>query len=399
MAASSAPSGAVGSAGIFGQAYALFRDERLSFRAKGVFGLLCTQDHGNGVTAELVAECSTDGVSAVRAALRELEEFGYLVRERSARSEGSLGDVAYSVSEFARLAPGGDGHSPARVDEGGRHGSAPGRADRSAPAGGTEVAQRQTSASRGPFLVSDQVQEVLLAFPDSFREAIRAAARTDRPRALVVAVERELRAVGWYRLVERVRRRWVTHGYARLLAEGALKRPVGAAVAMVKAGPCPDPRCEDGWLEDGAACRACGEREKDRRAGQARRRPESRQGAAGPQSCPHCGGQPGAGGGPCGACARSAEAVREEIPGLVDAAVRDWAAVPGVSAAEARAEVEHAVARARTDAAEAGAALTGQALAARLAALEEGRRAWTARNEIGAGDRAGLPAVADRRGH
>ncbi|MGP3991655.1 hypothetical protein [Streptomyces sp. 3N207] len=388
MAASSAPSGAVRSADIVGQAYgALFRDERLSFRAKGVFGLLCTNGDGHGVTAELLAECSTDGVSAVRAALRELEEFGYLVRERSARSEGSLGDVSYAVSEFARSAPGGDGHSPARS------------ADHSAPAGGTEAAQRQTSASRGPFLVSDQVQEVLLAFPGDFREAIRAVARTDRPRALVVAVERELRAVGRHRLAERVRRRWVTHGYARLLAEGTLKRPVGAAVALVKAGPCPDPRCEDGRLEDGAACRACGEREKDRRAGQARRRPESRQGAAGPQSCPHCGGQPGADGELCGACARSAEAVREEIAGLVDAAVRDWAAVPGVSAAEARAEVEHAVARARMDAAEAGAALTGQALAARLAALEEGRRAWTARNEIGAGDRAGLPAIADRPGH
>jgi hypothetical protein len=381
----------------------LFRDRRLSLKAKGVLGLILIHRDGLGVTAELIAEWSTDGVPAVRAALRELEHFGYLTREQCA----DTGDapIMYSTGNTARTAS-SDGARPSAVTApsgrgaAGRHGppvdgGAGGGAGGSRPTRDSGVPRRHAVAADGGFLVGHEVQEVLLAFPGSLREAMRTTAHTDRPRALVTAVERELRRVSRHRLVERVRRRWISHGYARLLAEGTLKRPVGAAVAMVKAGSCPNPRCEDGWLEDGEVCRACEEREKDRRAEQARQPQE----AARRQTCPYCGTERGTGQEPCGVCVRRADAARREVSALIDSAVGDWAAVPDASAAEKRSEVESVVARACADAADAGAAPAGQALAARLAALEEARRARAARDRIGPGDQAGLPASSRGRGH
>ncbi|MFI8854820.1 hypothetical protein ACIGW3_32075 [Streptomyces sp. NPDC053499] len=390
----------------------LFRDERLSLRAKGLFGLISVHETGSGVTAELLMERSPDSAPSVRAALRELERFGYLVLDRPGRASGAPDRVRYFLAgATAGSAPGaaeGCGPSAGSGERGSEEDRSPtGRTSRTGGTGGTGTGKPRNATAGKPFLVSDQVHEVLLAFPGSLREALRAAAHTDRPRALVAAVERELRTVHVHRLAERVRRRWVSHGYARLLAEGALKRPVGAAVAMVKAGPCPDPRCEDGRLEDGAVCRACTERKQDRRAGRARRpqHPQEAavrhpQEAAAQRPCAHCGTGLDADGS-CPECTRKAAAVLEETAELIDTAVQDRAAVPGASAAGVRAEVEAAVARARTDAAEAGASAAGQALAGRLAALEEVRRARAARSESenGAGIRAGLSANADRRGH
>ncbi|MFE0766534.1 hypothetical protein [Streptomyces smyrnaeus] len=405
---------------------ALFQDRRLSLSAKGLFGLVFTQHQvGSGVTAELIAESVPDGLAAVRAALRELEKFGYLARDQVGEASGAQGPVTYVVTETA----GSVRADAARPSAPGESSAFRAAAERREPTAGSGVRERSavgsavegstaaSPASGGSFLVSSQVQEVLLAFPGDFREALRAAAGTDRPRALVNSIERELRTASPHRLADRVRRRWISHGYGRLLAEGALRRPVGAAVALVKAGPCPDPGCEDGRLEDGAACRACAEREKDRRAGPAHRQGRAQQ--AVPASCASCGAALGADGERCEECVRRARAVGEEVAELIDAAVRNWAAVPGTPIAEVRAKVELAVARARTDAAAAGASPAGQELAARLAALEEVRRARTAGRETGAeqtgveqtgaeqtgaektarGIRAGLTASPDRRGH
>ncbi|MGW8779827.1 helix-turn-helix domain-containing protein [Streptomyces sp. NPDC055796] len=68
-------------------------------------------------------------------------------------------------------------------------------------------------------------------------------------------------------LLERIQRRWWTHGYARALAEGQLSSPVGVAVGLVRPSmDCPDPMCEDGTtlhLDD--TCPKCTERRADRR--------------------------------------------------------------------------------------------------------------------------------------
>ncbi|MFD4924238.1 hypothetical protein ACFWNE_23460 [Streptomyces goshikiensis] len=73
-----------------------------------------------------------------------------------------------------------------------------------------------------------------------------------------------------HQLVERIQRRWWTHGYARALAEGQLTSPVGTAVALVRPSTdCPDPMCEDGvTLHLGDGCPKCDQRRTDRRRGQ-----------------------------------------------------------------------------------------------------------------------------------
>lgn len=78
----------------------LFRDTRLSFRDKGVFGLISTHRDGFGVSAESIAACSpTDGVSAVKTSLRNLEKFGYLRRTRERNPNGTLGGAVYFITD------------------------------------------------------------------------------------------------------------------------------------------------------------------------------------------------------------------------------------------------------------------------------------------------------------
>lgn len=79
---------------------ALFRDSRLSFRDKGIFGLISTHREGFGVSAESIAACSpTDGVSAVKSSLRNLEKYGYLRRTRLRKKDGTLGGAMYFITD------------------------------------------------------------------------------------------------------------------------------------------------------------------------------------------------------------------------------------------------------------------------------------------------------------
>ncbi|MET9690385.1 hypothetical protein ABZY81_18205 [Streptomyces sp. NPDC006514] len=61
-------------------ANALFRDRRISFKAKGIFGLISTHRAGFTVTVAALVRSGTDGKSAVTTGLQELEKFGYLER-------------------------------------------------------------------------------------------------------------------------------------------------------------------------------------------------------------------------------------------------------------------------------------------------------------------------------
>lgn len=78
---------------------ALFRDPRLSFKDKGVFGLISTHRDGYGISAEAIAACSTDGVSAVKGALRNLEQYGYLQRTQQRKPDGTLGASVYFITD------------------------------------------------------------------------------------------------------------------------------------------------------------------------------------------------------------------------------------------------------------------------------------------------------------
>ncbi|MEU6653371.1 hypothetical protein ABZ904_29035 [Streptomyces sp. NPDC046900] len=77
----------------------LFRDSRLSYKAKGIFGYVSTHRDGWQVTLAHLVAVGPDGREAVRAGLKELERYGYLVRERLRRANGTLGEVVYSITD------------------------------------------------------------------------------------------------------------------------------------------------------------------------------------------------------------------------------------------------------------------------------------------------------------
>ncbi|TRO57070.1 hypothetical protein [Streptomyces sp. IB201691-2A2] len=84
-------------------ANALFRDAQLSFKAKGLFGLLSTHREGWRMTVTDIARRGRDGESAVKSALKELEKHGFLVRERERDPDGTLGAAAYLITDLPAL--------------------------------------------------------------------------------------------------------------------------------------------------------------------------------------------------------------------------------------------------------------------------------------------------------
>ncbi|MFE9769769.1 hypothetical protein ACFYPC_35495 [Streptomyces sp. NPDC005808] len=77
----------------------LFRDSRLSYKAKGIFGHVSTHQTGWQVTLAHLVAVGPDGREAVRAGLKELERYGYLIRERLRRPNGTLGEVVYAITD------------------------------------------------------------------------------------------------------------------------------------------------------------------------------------------------------------------------------------------------------------------------------------------------------------
>lgn len=78
----------------------LFRDPKISYRAKGVFGLISTHRDGWRVSVAELARQGPEGRDAVTVALKELEQHGYLVRERERRADGTLGPAAYFITDM-----------------------------------------------------------------------------------------------------------------------------------------------------------------------------------------------------------------------------------------------------------------------------------------------------------
>ncbi|WP_189135114.1 hypothetical protein [Wenjunlia tyrosinilytica] len=279
---------------------ALFRDPRLSFKAKGVFGLISTHRDGYGITPDTIAAASTDGVSAVKTALRELERYGYLTRERERRPDGTLGTSTYFITDQPetdpetlpepqnpRSEPEGDyppvdkppvdnrlhkkNNNPKNTNE--QNTSAP--AARSAPDGRRPPAVPSARARSGcaapepphpPPRTTTRprsVRWVVTALPPQLRRTLPDRLPASLTDAVTAALEQGRTPD---QLAARIERRWNHHGHAARFHAGQITRPVGVAVALVRPGECPDPRCEDGHnIDTGAACPRCEERRADRR--------------------------------------------------------------------------------------------------------------------------------------
>jgi hypothetical protein len=66
------------------------RDERLSFRARGILTFLLSQQPGWDITTDETARHGREGREAVRAAYRELEDAGYVRRSRIRDDDGQI---------------------------------------------------------------------------------------------------------------------------------------------------------------------------------------------------------------------------------------------------------------------------------------------------------------------
>lgn len=83
----------------------LLRDRRLSFKAKGIFTWMASHKDGFGVSPESIAAAGTDGISAVKSALRELEEHGYLTRSQVRAGGGKMGATTYRITDMPSSGP------------------------------------------------------------------------------------------------------------------------------------------------------------------------------------------------------------------------------------------------------------------------------------------------------
>lgn len=76
-----------------------FKDRTLSLKAKGLMSLMLSlPDDWDYTVAGLVTLCR-DGRDSIRSALKELEEAGYLKRERNRNGKGQVAEAIYTLSE------------------------------------------------------------------------------------------------------------------------------------------------------------------------------------------------------------------------------------------------------------------------------------------------------------
>ena len=75
------------------------RNRKLSLKAKGLLSLMLSLPEDWDYTTKGLAHICKDGIDAISTALKELEQQGYLTRERIRLPNGRLGDIEYTIHE------------------------------------------------------------------------------------------------------------------------------------------------------------------------------------------------------------------------------------------------------------------------------------------------------------
>ena len=76
------------------------RDKELSCKAKGLMSFMLSLPDNWDYTEMGLVSCLKEGRDGVRGMLKELEEHGYLVRNRTRKENGTLGQVEYVLYEM-----------------------------------------------------------------------------------------------------------------------------------------------------------------------------------------------------------------------------------------------------------------------------------------------------------
>ena len=75
------------------------RNTNLSLKAKGLLSLMLSLPENWDYTTKGLARICKDGVDSICAGVRELEEQGYVIRERVRNPNGQLGSIEYTILE------------------------------------------------------------------------------------------------------------------------------------------------------------------------------------------------------------------------------------------------------------------------------------------------------------
>ena len=78
------------------------RDKNLSLKAKGLLSQMLSLPEEWDYTTKGLARICKDGVDSICAGVRELEEQGYVIRERVRNPNGQLGSIEYTILEQPR---------------------------------------------------------------------------------------------------------------------------------------------------------------------------------------------------------------------------------------------------------------------------------------------------------
>ena len=76
-----------------------FKERGMSLKAKGLLSLMLALPDGWACSVSGLVELSSDGRESVTTALKELERFGYLKRERQMTEDGKFAGYDYTVCE------------------------------------------------------------------------------------------------------------------------------------------------------------------------------------------------------------------------------------------------------------------------------------------------------------
>lgn len=79
------------------------RNTSLSLKAKGLLSLMLSLPENWDYTTKGLARICRDGVDSICATVKELEEHGYIIRERIRNSKGQLTTIEYTILEHPKL--------------------------------------------------------------------------------------------------------------------------------------------------------------------------------------------------------------------------------------------------------------------------------------------------------
>jgi len=82
-----------------------FHDRRLTYKAKGLLSLMLSLREDWNYSLNGLASLSADGITSLRTAFRELEECGYVTRERKRDAHGKVADWVYTIYEKPQSEP------------------------------------------------------------------------------------------------------------------------------------------------------------------------------------------------------------------------------------------------------------------------------------------------------